>query len=107
MAGVKKIRESLMQQLKTKGADVDLYRGMIDDYCWLLKQEREMMADVRKRGRTYTAVSAAGKEFEKENPSVKNALLYNRQMVSILGALGLDTKTVTGGGTDSDHNADL
>jgi phage terminase small subunit len=104
MASVKNIRESLMEQIKAKGADVELYRGMIEDYCWFFKQEREMQGDIRKRGQTYTAVSAAGKEYEKENPSVKNALLYSKQMVSILGALGLDTKTVVGGSKADDQD---
>ena len=94
-----------MQQLKAKGANVELYRSLIDDYCWFFKQEHDMQRDINRRGRTYTAVSAAGKEYEKENPSVKNALLYSRQMVSILDALGLNTKTVVGGAADNDdHN---
>lgn len=102
MASVSKIKESLMEQLKAKGADVELYRGMIEDYCWFWKQERAMQTDIRKRGRSYTAVSAAGKEYEKENPSVKNALLYSRQMVAILSALDLNTKTVVGGASADD-----
>lgn len=94
MASAAKIKKSLLEQLKIKSADVDLYRSLIDDYCWLWKQEREMQNDIKTRGRTYTAASAAGKDYEKDNPSVKNALLYNRQMVAILAALGLSTETV-------------
>lgn len=94
MAGVTKVKKSLLEQLKIKGADVDLYRSLVDDYCWLWKQEREMQKDIKSRGQTYTATSAAGKKYEKENPSVKNALLYSKQMVAILGALGLSTETV-------------
>lgn len=93
-----------MQQLRAKGADVIIYRAIIDDYMWFFRQERDMQADIRKRGRTYTAVSAAGKEYEKENPAVKNALLYSRQMVAILDALGLDTGTVTGGTADDEND---
>ena len=88
MASAKKIRSSLEQQLRARSADVELYRSLVDDYIWFWKQEREMQADIRKRGRVYDAVSAAGKGYEKENPSVKNALLYSKQMVAILGALG-------------------
>ena len=106
MASTPKIRKSLLEQLIAKGADVELYRSLIDDYCWLWKQEREMQKDIKERGRTYTAKSAAGKEYEKENPSVKNALLYSRQMVAIIGALGLDTKSIVGG-TGTDNEDDL
>lgn len=94
MASAKQIKESLLEQLRAKGADVGLYRSLIDDYCWLWKQEREMQKDIKERGRTYSSLSAAGKEYEKENPSVKNALLYSKQMVAILSALGLRTETV-------------
>lgn len=105
MAGVTKIKESLLKQLQAKGADVELYHSLIDDYCWIWKQEREMQRDIKKRGRTYSAVSAAGKDYEKDNPSVKNALLYSRQMIAILDALGLKTDTVVGGaGNDVDHD---
>ncbi|QNK41831.1 P27 family phage terminase small subunit [Caproicibacter fermentans] len=105
MASVTKIKDSLLKQLQAKGADVDLYRSLVDDYCWMWKQERAMQADIRKKGRTYTAVSAAGKDYEKDNPSVKNALLYSRQMIAILDTLGLSTETVVGGAGDNvDHD---
>ena len=94
MAKAKEVKESLVKQLQAKGADVTLYRALIDDYMWFYQQFHQMQADIRKRKRTYTAVSAAGKEYEKDNPSVKNALLYSRQMVAILSALGLSTETV-------------
>jgi phage terminase small subunit len=106
VASAKKIRSSLEQQLRARSADVELYRSLVDDYIWFWKQEREMQADIRKRGRVYDAVSAAGKDYEKENPSVKNALLYSKQMVAILGALGLDTNSVVGG-TALDGDEDL
>lgn len=105
MAKASEVRKSLSEQLKAKGADVTLYRAMIDDYMWFFQQERQMQADIKKRGRTYDAVSAAGKDYEKENPSVKNALLYSRQMVTILDALGLNTRTVVGGSANNeDHD---
>lgn len=94
MASAKNIRDSLLEQIKVKGADVTLYRALIDDYMWFHKQLCQMKADISKRGRSYTAISAAGKEYEKDNPSVKNALMYSKQMVAILAALGLNTNTV-------------
>jgi len=107
VAKAKEVKYSLIQQLQAKGADVTLYRAMIDDYIWLYQQFHQMQTDIRKRGRTYTAISAAGKEYEKDNPSVKNVLLYSRQMVTILDALGLDTKTVVGGiGKDTKTDSD-
>lgn len=106
MATAANVKESLIKQLEAKGAKVDIYTSLVDDYLWFWKQEREMQKDIKKRGRTYTALSSTGKEYEKNNPSVKDALLYSRQMVAILGALGLDTKTVTGG-AGNDNEDDL
>jgi len=94
MASVKKIRESLIKQLQDKGANVEHFLSLIDDYCWYWEQEKAMQKDIKKRGRTYKAISAAGKEYEKENPSVKNALLYNKQKLAILKELELTTDNV-------------
>lgn len=109
MVSITRIRESLIAQLKAKGADVDLYRALIDDYCWMYKQEREMQTDVRKRGRTYKATSASGKEYDKNNPSVDFALKYNKQMMAILDALNLSTDTVIlpDGGNEGMSDSDL
>ena len=106
MAKAKEVKESLVKQLQAKGADVKLYRAMIDDYMWFYQQFHQMQADIRKRGRTYTTVSAAGKDYEKDNPSVKNALLYSRQMVTVLAALGLSTETVIPPDADKDAEKD-
>jgi len=107
MASAKLVKESLIKQLEIKGANVDIYLSLIDDYLWLWKQEREMQKDVKEKGRTYSAISAAGREYEKNNPSVKDALLYSRQMVAILGALGLSTETVKTGNLKDDNPDDL
>lgn len=94
MAKAKEVKKSLIKQLQVKGADVTLYRALIDDYMWFYQQFHQMQADIRKRGRTYMTVSAAGKDYEKNNPSVEDALKYSKQMVAILAALGLSTETV-------------
>ena len=90
----KEIRESLMEQLAAKGADINLYVDLINDYLFFCAQERKMQADVKRRGFTYTAVSAQGKEYEKENPCVKNAVIFNKQKLAILAQLGLKTDAV-------------
>ena len=106
MANAKQVKESLLKQLEIKGAKVDIYLSLIDDFMWFWQQERKMQKDVKDKGRTYTAVSASGKDYEKSNPSVKDALLYSKQMMAIIDALGLNTKTVTDGAGDG-ANGDL
>ena len=107
MANATNVKKSLVKQLEIKGANVDIYLSLIDDYIWFWQQERKMQKDIKDNGRTYTAVSASGKDYEKNNPSVKDALLYSKQMVSILSALGLSTETVKTGNVKDDNPDDL
>lgn len=94
MASASKIKHSLIKQLEDKGANVEHFLSLIDDYIWYWKQEKAMQKDVKTRGKTYMTFSASGKEYEKDNPSVKNALLYNKQKLSILKELDLTTENV-------------
>lgn len=94
MASSKKIKESLIKQIEAKGANVEHFLSLVDDYVWYWTQEKEMQKDIKKKGHTYPALSASGKEYEKENPSVKNALMYNKQKLAILKELGLTTENV-------------
>ena len=94
MSEKSKIKESLIKQLKGKGADIGCFMGLVDDYCWYWEQEKAMQKDIKVKGRTYIACSASGKEYDKENPSVKNAMLYNKQKLSILKELALTTNNV-------------
>ncbi len=88
------IRESLMQQLAAKGADVAHFEALIDDYVEYFGLVKKMKADIRKNGLSYPAMSAAGKEYQKDNPSVKLLPQYTRSMLLILEKLGLTTDKV-------------
>ena len=90
----KQIRESLILQLEAKGADIDFYKSLIDDYIYYWDHEKKMQADVRKRGLTYETVAATGRKIEKENPCVKTAYMYNKQKLAILDKLGLSTEKI-------------
>ena len=99
----KQLRDSLSLELLKRGAGTEVYKGLIDDYVWFWQQLMAMKKDIKKRGRTYEAVSSTGKTYEKNNPAVKDALMYSKQMVAILNAMGLSTdKVLTGSGGDTD-----
>lgn len=85
------IRESLEKQLQDRGADVAHFQALLDDLMFYFQQERKMQADIKKNGRIIKARSAAGKEYDKENPAVKQAALYNQRKFAILRELGLTT----------------
>ena len=89
-----KIRESLMAQLRAKGADVSHFEALVDDYMEYCNLIKKMKADLKKRGMTYTATSAAGKEYEKDNPNVKLLPQYTRSQLAILKELGLTTDKI-------------
>ncbi len=91
-----RVKASLIEQLEAKGADVDCLLDVVDTYMFYTKKERAMQADINKRGLRYEAVSSTGKKYEKDNPSVKNAVLYNKQRLAILNQLGLTIKEVEG-----------
>lgn len=90
----KALKENLIEQLRNKGADVDCFLDLIDSYMFYTKKERQMQADINKNGLSYPAKSATGKDYIKDNPSVKNAIIYNKQRLAILNQLGLTTSSV-------------
>lgn len=100
MATLKEIRESLEAQLKDRGADVLHFQSLLDDYMFFYRQAKKMQADVKKNGMTITAKSAAGKEYDKENPAIKAAVMYNKQQLAILKEMGLTTETCRPPGED-------
>ena len=83
-----------MHQLREKGADVAHFTTLIDDYITYYDLVKKMKADIKKNGLSYPAVSAAGKEYEKENPCVKMLPQYTRTMLAILKELGLTTDKI-------------
>lgn len=100
MASARKIKESLIIQLEAKGANVDHFMSLIDDYIWYWNQEKAMQKDIKDRGFTFEATSSAGYKIQKDNPSVKNALAYNKQKLAIIKELGLTTSNTIIEGDD-------
>lgn len=83
------IRLSMIEQLRTNGADIPVFTELIESYLWLTEFERELRADIKKNGRIITLRSAAGQEYQKENPAVKQLMQTSKQRMSILDKLGV------------------
>ena len=83
-----------MQQLKEKNADVEHFISLVDDYVRYYEQEKAMQDDIKKRGLSYKTISSQGKEYLKDNPSIKNAVMYNKQKLAILKEMQLTTANV-------------
>lgn len=95
MANAKKIKESLIKQLEEKRANTEYFLKLVDDYIWYFNQEKAMQKDIKDRGFSFKTVSSSGYEIEKENPSIKNAIMYNKQKLAILKQLNLTTNNVS------------
>lgn len=98
----KKVREDIINQLRAKDADVLIFEDLIDRFMFYRDLEIEMHRDIAERGLEYPAVSATGKNYVKENPSVKQAVLYNKQCLAILQQLGLSPKEIEGDTEDDE-----
>jgi hypothetical protein len=97
-----KIYASLMEQLAFKGASVDCFEDLIQDYMSLWDTKNALIADIRKRGVMYKDVSSVGVEMMKNNPSVKELVMVNKQMLMLLKELDLSTENAAGGDPDDD-----
>lgn len=97
-----KIYASLMEQLAFKDASVDCFEDLIQDYMSLWDTKNALIADIRKRGVMYKDVSSVGVEMMKNNPSVKELVMVNKQMLMLLKELDLSTENAAGGDPDDD-----
>lgn len=99
----KAVRKSLAEQLKAKGADIDLYKDQINDYMMMWDLKERLKDDIEENGLRMKYRVANGGSAEKDNPSVKQIPLINKQMLMLLKQLDISTdRVVKEGGGDSD-----
>ena len=96
----KEIDESLRDQLARKGAPLEHYQDLISDYMALWDAKNGLIEDIKTRGVSYKDYSAAGNVMWKNNPSIKELVGVNRQMLSILKELKLSADDKNGGEDD-------
>ena len=97
----KLIKESLLKQLKKKHANIAVFEDLIDDYMSLFDVKNACKRDIKQRGITFEEVNSKGAMVKKENPSVKNLINTNKQMLSIIDKLKLDPNSI-----ESEDDAD-
>ena len=89
------VKRSLIEQLEAKGAGIDVFRDMIDDYMTMWDEKETLKQDMKEKGLRYSVTSGNGFETEKDNPSFKVFPLVNKQMLMLLKQMGLTTGDVT------------
>lgn len=81
----KRVEKSLKQQLVSKGADVEIFKNLIDDYMGLWDLKEMYFQDIKENGLRVDG---------KENTSPKQIPIVNRQMLAILKQLDITTENV-------------
>ncbi len=99
----KEVKKSLMEQLKAKGADVDVFIDQINDYMSMWDLKESLKDDIQENGLRLYYTAANGGRAEKDNPSVKQLPIVNKQMLMLLKQMEISTdKAVKDGGEPCD-----
>lgn len=98
----KKIKQSLLEQLKMRNATSEFYIDLINDYMSMWRTKELLDADLRDRGTVYKEPNSTGREVFKNNPSTKELVMVNKQMLSLLKDLGLNEPAVNDEPDDGD-----
>lgn len=83
------VKKSLLDQLEKRGTVDDYLKDVVNDYMKLWEVKDALFKDIKNRGVTYKDVNSVGLPMFKNNPSNKEAIAVNKQMMSILKDLGL------------------
>ena len=90
------IEESLLEQLAMLGAMKEHYIDLIRDYMGLWEVKTALLLDIKLRGVTFIDNSSTGIRMQKNNPSVKELVMVNKQMLSLLKEVGISTLNAGG-----------
>lgn len=97
------VRRALLAQLEAMGANQDHFVDLVKDYISLYDVKNKLIKDIKERGVMYTDLSSVGVEMQKNNPSVRELVNVNRQMLALLRELGISTDTVPPREDDDDE----
>lgn len=92
----KQIKDSLVDQLSCRGLESDHFIDMVNDYISMWQVKNFLIKDIKTRGVTFLDNSHLGTKMQKNNPSVKELVMINKQMLSVLKELGLNAATMGG-----------
>ena len=93
----------MQDQLAAKGADIELFNDQINDYMSMWDLKETLKDDIQKNGLRLNYTTSNGGKAEKDNPSVKQLPLVNKQMLMLLKQRDISTdKAVKAGGRSND-----
>ena len=93
----------MQDQLAAKGADIELFNDQINDYMSMWDLKETLKDDIQKNGLRLNYTTSNGGKAEKDNPSVKQLPLVNKQMLMLLKQMDISTdKAVKAVGRSND-----
>lgn len=95
MAQIKiaEIKDSLIEQLTLKGANIEVYRDLIDSYIFAQNLNEKCKQIYAKRLNIQSYQCHRQRVYEGQ-PIGKNAVMYNKQRLAILSQMGLSIDKV-------------
>lgn len=85
----KEIKADLLEQLERNGTIGKYYIDMVDDYMEMYDIESKLLDDIKLRGVSVEYNNGGGQQGMKKNDSVDMLIKTNKQMLTILDALGI------------------
>ena len=100
--GYKKLRDSLIDNLLSRGITEDVFTDKVQEYMDLWQRRQELEEDIEERG---IVIEDAKRGGLVENRSVSLEVQISRQMLAIFKALGFEemANAVNSGGGDDDE----
>lgn len=85
----RKIKKSLLDQLKRRDCDTPYYRSLVQDYMSMYATKEMAVQDVEERGNIIHYTGTGGSELTKKNESSELIIKLNAQMLKLLDTLGI------------------
>lgn len=98
----RRVKKSLEEQLSAKGADIELFNDQINDYMAMWDLKERLKDDIEENGLRLGYKTANGGLAEKDNPSVKQLPMVNKQMLMLLKQMDISTEKVVKDGEEND-----
>lgn len=90
----KKIKESLIAQLRSRGADIDVLVDRVDDYVKLWSIKKQLQKSIDADGAIIEECNNVGAMVKKPHPAIKELLGVEKQMIADAKHLGLEPEKI-------------
>lgn len=90
----KKIKASLIEQLHSKGADIDVLVDRINDYIKLWEIKENLQSSIETDGTIIEECNNVGAMIKKTHPAIAQLLAVDKQMIALAKHLELEPSKI-------------